>query len=145
MVTAVANVVLKEFGRFLTEPPTPQDIALSSCTSFPKLAQSGNVILLTQGPDYPREPGGASFDAFWLFRQTDSHAVLILTSDNYAGTASKAYHNGMLDVEISAPDVPYSGVEHNVIYRFNGKRYVPLYCYKIHDDGSEGPERPCSK
>jgi hypothetical protein len=149
IVTVVANAVVKEFGKFLTDSPTPRDIALSSCTSFPKFAQSGRVILLVQGPDYPKMAGSPCED-FWLFRQVGGgHAHLILTSGCLQGPASRSYHNGMLDVEISAQDTAHSDRGYVVVFRFNGQRYLPLYCYDTdigkNGDELDGPKHPCPK
>ena len=148
IVTVVANAVIKEFGKFLTDSPTPQDIALSSCTSFPKFAQTGRVILLTQGHDYPKAAGSPCED-FWLFRQVGGQAHLILTSGCLQGPASRSYHHGMLDVQISAQDTAHSDSGYVVVFRFNGRRYLPLYCYDTdigkNGDELDGPKQPCPR
>ena len=153
IVAAVARdatkELAKEFARLPSDSPSPHEIALGSCTSFPKLAQGGRVILVTQGPDYPTDAPISFIDSFWLFQQVGTHAVLILAGINFYGPASATYKNGMLDIQTSTQEALRSSDVQVEIYRFNGKRYLPLHCYlaTFDDNGDEqdGPKQPCRK
>lgn len=146
IVTVLAKDVAKDFKKPFPGLPKPSDIALSSCIDFPNLAQNGRVILVNPGPDYPFIVGSAGYEAFWLFRQVGSHAVLILKGVNFDGTEFREFHNGMIDVQTSGQDTPQSPKGWVVVYRFTGKRYLPLYCYDTMEDDKgehDGPKQPC--
>jgi hypothetical protein len=143
IVAVITKDLLENFGPVLSDSPNLRDTVLSSCTSFPKLAASGRVILVTPGPAYPVLGGAAAMSNqdIWLFRQLGDHAVLIFRSfGQIFGPVPNSYHNGMLDFEFSFTE-PHSDPQSLETYRFDGKRYVFHDCY-IEDSG---PERPCSK
>jgi len=143
IVAVLAKDVVKDFGKVLSDASKPSDIALSSCASFPKLAQNGRVILLTPGADYPLETGAGSLGNtdMWLFQQVGDHALLIFRGfGSMLPSNSRAYHNGMLDFDFMFTE-PHSDSQNLETYRFNGKRYI-LHDCRIEDDG---PGRPCRK
>jgi len=146
IVTEVAKELVKNFGNVLSDLPKPSNIALSTCTSFPKLAQNGRVILLTPGPDYPVIAGAGANADIWLFQQVGSHAVLILRGfGSPEGPASNSYYNGLLDFEISFQQ-PHENSGAIAVYRFNGKRYLLLDCNEwTEDDQGNEHDRPCPK
>jgi len=143
IVSALEKELLKEFAPVLSDSPELRDNTRSGCTSFPKLARSACVILVTPGPAYPRL-GGAVFQGnadIWLFRMVGDHATLILSGfGSVIGAIPNSYHHGMLDFEFAFTE-PHSSSESIERYRFNGERYVFHDCH-VEDDG---PKRPCER
>jgi len=124
------------------------DFSLTSLVSFPKLTPSGKgTILVTGGPDDPANGATGNGD-IWLFRRVGNHAVLILKGGGSGyGPTGAAYHNGMHDFQTAwNMSCCNGGVE---VYRYNGQRYKPAYCYSYEtdDDGNmkEGPHGRCEE
>jgi hypothetical protein len=84
----------------------------------------------------------------WLFRQNGAHAQLMLKGGGYPyGPTSTAYHKGMLDFQTAwNMGGGEGGVE---VYRFDGRRYKPDYCYSYTTDGHNnmkaGPHTGCKE
>ena len=81
-----------------------------------------------------------------IFRRVGNHAVLILTGGGFGvKPASNTYHNGMLDLQTAwNMSCCSGGIE---VYRFDGHRYKPAYCYSYEtdEDGNMkfGPHGKC--
>jgi len=142
----IVAAIAKDFADEPKEFPSGSKIALGSWVGFVRLSQTGApAILVTSGPDDPNN-GATGNGEFWLFKRAGDHAVLILKGGGFdASPAKGAYHNGLLDFKsswnMSCCD---GGVE---VYRFNGVRYKPSYCYSYSSDEdgkvTEGPRGRC--
>jgi hypothetical protein len=128
-------------------------IAANSVVTFVKLSPTGPQALLVE-PNYSDgEAFGPYGGASWcLFRRAGNRTVVFLSGDWGFGGTLKTLHHGMWDVLIvkefihaSAPSTAYE------VDEFNGKGYVPAYCYESEDDTDEkgkttsidGPHHPC--
>jgi len=141
----IVAAIAKRFEKLPGEP-SGRTIALSSWVSSLRLAPSGPpAIVVTGGPD-DYANGATGNGDIWLFRRVGNHAVLVLTGGGFNYKAlPKTYHNGMLDIQTAwNMSCCEGGVE---VYRFNGTRYQPAYCYSYttDEDGNmtEGAHGAC--
>jgi len=143
IVTAIA----KGFSDQPKEFPSGKRIALTSWVSFVRLSQTGPaVILITSGPDDPGN-GATGNGEFWLFRRVGDHAVLIFRGGGFSALPRRSvYHNGMLDLQAAWNMSCCEGAIE--VYRFDGVRYRPAYCYSytVDEDGNmkSGPHGKCN-
>jgi hypothetical protein len=143
MVAAIA----KQFQDDMPGEPTGSTIALSSWVSTMQLARTGPpAIVVTGGPD-DYNNGATGNGDIWLFRRVGNHAVLIFTGGGFSVSpeSKTVYHSGMLDIHTAwNMSCCSGGIE---VYRFDGHRYKPTYCYdyEINEEGNMkfGPHGKC--
>jgi hypothetical protein len=142
----ILMVIEKELKDLDPEVAEPRKLALTSWVSCLELARSGPpAILVTSGPDHPAT-GATGNHELWLFRKVGSNAELILRDGGATyGPTSMTYHNGMRDFKTWG--TMGGGQGGGEVFRFDGRRYLPLYCYKTSTiDGklNEGAPEPCN-
>ena len=143
----IVAAIAKDFPDQPKEFPSGEQIAMSSWVRFVRLSQTGPAaILISSGPDDP-DNGATGNGDFLLFRRHGNRAVIILKGGGFSATPRPgAYHNGMLDIQTAwNMSCCEGGIE---VYRFNGVRYKPAYCYSYteEDEGKLklGPRGKCS-
>jgi hypothetical protein len=141
----IVKIVASHF-QDMPDSPSGHTIALSSWVSTMQLARTGPpAIVVSGGPD-DYDNGATGNGDIWLFRRVGNHAVLILSGGGFDfKPASKTYHNGMLDLQTAwNMSCCSGGIE---VYRFDGHRYKPAYCYgyETDEDGNMkfGPHGKC--
>jgi hypothetical protein len=142
----IAATIANQFQDMPGEPRA-RTIALSSWVTRLQLARSGPAaIVVTGGPD-DYDNGATGNGDIWLFRQVGNRAVLVFSGGGFDyKPLSKTYHNGMLDLQTAWNMSCCNGsIE---VYRFDGHRYKPSYCYDYttDDDGNMkfGPHQRCA-
>jgi hypothetical protein len=142
----IVAIIAKHF-QDMPGSPSGHTIALSSWVSELHLARSGPpVIEIDGGPD-DYDNGATGNGDIWLFRRVGNRAVLIFSGGGFTiKPESNTYHNGMLDIHTAwNMSCCNGGIE---VYRFDGHRYKPAYCYdyETDDDGNMkfGPHGKCN-
>lgn len=142
----IVAAIAKDFSDQPKDVASGSKIALGSWVSFVQLSLTGApAILITAGPDDPYNGATGNGD-LWLFRRIGNRAVLVLKGGGAGFTRLRGtYHNGMLDVQTAwNMSCCSGGVE---VYRFDGVRYKPSYCYSYatDEDGNmkDGPHGRC--
>jgi hypothetical protein len=142
------DIVAIVAGHFQDMPGSPsgRTIALSSWVSTIQLSRSGPAAIEIDGGPDDYNNGATGNGEIWIFRRIGNHAFLILSGGGFnLHPVAKAYHNGLLDLQTAwNMSCCNGGIE---VYRFDGHRYRPAYCYdyETDDDGNMkfGPHGRC--
>jgi uncharacterized protein YecT (DUF1311 family) len=126
-------------------------IAFDSQVSFLRLRAGALPAILIEPSDEAQMCDQWNFNCpFWLFQQSNGHAVLLLNDTSESISMAKTTHNGMRDLEIDYRDghTPVDMVF--TVLQFDGKAYHPAICSESIAGGDENdtevevPPHPCN-
>jgi hypothetical protein len=134
----VKNDIVADISRgFETSPGEPdgRTIALSSWTSRIRLSPEGPAAIEVDGDPDDYNNGATGNGDIWIFRIVGNHASLVFNGGGFnLSVLPKTSHKGLRDIKtawnMSCCD---GGIE---VYRFDGVRYRPAYCYSYQDTDS---------
>jgi len=132
----VKNDIVADIARgFETIPGEPdgRTIALSSWTSRIRLSPEGPAAVEVDGGPDDYANGATGNGDIWIFRIVGNRASLVFKGGGYSfRVLPKTIHNGLRDVETAwNTSCCDGGIE---VYRFDGVRYRPAYCYSYQND-----------
>ena len=143
----IAVAIAKQFQTMPGEP-SGRAIAMTSWVSRIQLAERGPLAIVVNGGPDDYDNGATGNNDLWIFRVSGGHASLVLTGGGFGlRPVSKIHHHGLVDLQTGWNMSCCDGeIE---VYRFDGQRYQPAYCYSYTSDENGkmafGPHVRCAE